>query len=303
MKVVISGATGLIGAALSTRLANEGHDVVALVRRAVRPGERAISWDPTAGTIDRAGLERCDVVVNLAGENVFGRWTAAKQRRIRDSRVLGTRLVSEAIAALAQRPRVLLAASAIGYYGDRGAEELTEQSAPGDDFLARVARDWEAATAPAARAGVRLVNLRFGVVLTPSGGALATMLPAFRLGLGGPVGSGAQYLSWIALDDALAAIAHTIATESLAGPVNITAPHPVTHLEFVRMLGRVLRRPAVLPVPGFALRLAFGVEGAAMLQSGQRVLPARLLASGFGFRFAALEPALRHLLAAPAARS
>jgi len=299
MTVVISGATGLIGAALSARLASEGQDVVALVRRAVRPGERAISWDPAAGTIDRAALEGCDVVVHLAGENVFGRWTAAKQRRIRDSRVLGTRLVSDAIAGLARRPRVLLAASAIGYYGDRGAEELTEQSAPGDDFLARVARDWEAATAPAARAGVRVVNLRFGVVLTPSGGALATMLPAFRLGLGGPIGGGAQYLSWIALDDALAAIAHALTTDSLTGPINITAPHPVRHVEFVRTLGRILRRPAVLPVPAFALRLVFGVEGAAMLQSGQRVLPSRLLASGFAFRFDALEPALWHLLAAP----
>jgi uncharacterized protein (TIGR01777 family) len=302
MKVVISGATGLIGTALFTRLASEGHDVVPLVRRAVRPGEKAIAWDPAVGRIDRAGLEGCDVVVNLAGENVFGRWTREKQRRIRESRVLGTRLVSEAIAGLVRRPQILLAASAIGYYGDRGAEELTEQSAPGDDFLARVARDWEAATAPAARAGVRVVNLRFGVVLTPSGGALATMLPAFRLGLGGPVGGGAQYLSWIALDDVLAAIAHALATDSLAGPINITAPQPVIHLEFVRALGRVLRRPAVLPVPGFALRLVFGVEGAAMLRSGQRVFPARLLGSGFRFRFEALEPALRHLLAAPGGR-
>ncbi len=301
MKVVISGATGLIGTALSARFASQGHDVLALARRAVRPppGERAISWDPAAGTIDGAALEGCDVVVNLAGENVFGRWTAAKQRRIRESRVVGTRLVSEAIAGLARRPRVLLAASAIGYYGDRGADELNEQSSPGDDFLAGVAREWEAAAAPAARAGVRVVHLRFGVVLTPVGGALARMLPAFRLGLGGPVGSGAQYLSWIALDDVLGAIAHVLATEDLTGPVNITAPHPVTHREFAGTLGRVLRRPAALPVPGFALQLLFGAEAAAMLQSGQRVLPARLLAAGFRFQFGDLEPALRHLLAAP----
>src|SRR6266545_2766239 len=190
MKVVISGASGLIGTALRARMTREGHQVVTLVRRAPPSGEgeTVIRWDPAAGRIDSAALEGCDAVVHLAGENVFGRWTAAKQRRIRESRVLGTRLVSEALAGLARRPRVLLAASAIGYYGDRGAEELNEQSSPGDDFLAGVAREWEAAAAPAARAGVRVVHLRFGVVLTPVGGALARMLPAFRLGLGGPVG-------------------------------------------------------------------------------------------------------------------
>src|SRR6266540_767356 len=273
VKVAVSGATGLIGGALAARLMREGHDVVPLVRRPVSPGEQAIAWDPARGTIDRVALEGCDAVVNLAGESVFGRWSAEKKRRIRESRVNGTRLVSEAIAGLSRRPRVLLAASAIGYYGDRGAEELNEQSSPGDDFLAGVAREWEAAAAPAARAGVRVVHLRFGVVLTPVGGALARMLPAFRLGLGGPVGSGAQYLSWIALDDVLGAIAHVLATEDLTGPVNITAPHPVTHREFAGTLGRVLRRPAALPVPGFALQLLFGAEAAAMLQSGQRVLP------------------------------
>jgi hypothetical protein len=304
MKVVISGASGLIGTALRARMTRAGHRIVTLVRRAPPPeeGEAVIRWDPAAGSIDGAALEGCDAIVHLAGENVFGRWTVAKQRRIRESRVLGTRLVSEAIAGLARRPRVLLAASAIGYYGDRGAEELNEESSAGDDFLARVARDWEGAAAPAARAGVRVVHLRFGVVLTPAGGALARMLPAFRLGLGGPVGSGAQYLSWIALDDVLGAIAHVLATDGLAGPVNVTAPHPVTHLEFVRTLGRVLRRPAALPVPGLALQLLFGAEAAAMLQSGQRVLPGRLLAAGFRFQFADLEPALRHLLAAPGGR-
>jgi uncharacterized protein (TIGR01777 family) len=237
--------------------------------------------------------------VHLAGENIFGRWTAEKKRRIRESRVAGTRLVSEAIAGLTRRPRVLLAASAVGYYGDRGAAELTEETPPGDDFLARVSRDWEAATGPAARAGVRVVNLRFGIVLASAGGALAKMLPAFRLGLGGRIGSGAQYFPWIALEDALGAILHALATESLAGPVNVTAPHPVTQLEFVRTLGRVLRRPAVLPLPSLALRLVFGREAAAMMESGQRVLPARLLASGYRFRFAELEPALRRLLGPP----
>lgn len=301
MRTVVSGATGLIGSALLPRLVALGHEVVQLVRRTPRLGEGALAWDPDAGTIDRSGLEATapDVVVHLAGENVFGRWTDAKKRRIRESRVNGTRVVSEALAGLARRPRVLLAASAIGYYGDRGGEELTEQSAPGHDFLAQVARDWEAATAPAARADIRVVNLRFGVVLARQGGALATMLPAFRIGLGGPVGSGHQFLSWIALDDALDAILHALTAASIAGPINVTSPGPVTNRVFAKTLGRVLGRPAVVPVPAFALRMAFGAEGADMMQSGQRVLPARLLASGFRFRYGEVEPALRHLLAAP----
>jgi len=296
----VSGATGLIGGALARRLTRDGHDVITLVRRSPRPSERAIAWDPVRATIDRAALEgwQLDALVHLAGENVFGRWTVAKKRRIRESRVAGTRLVSEAIAGLDRRPPVLLAASAVGYYGDQGAVELTEQSPAGDDFLAEVARDWEGATRPAARAGVRVANLRFGVVLSKTGGALAKMLPAFRLGLGGAIGNGAQYFPWIALEDALGAILHVLASPSLSGPVNVTAPRPVTQLEFVRTLGRVLRRPAVLPVPRFALGLVFGNEAAAMMASGQRVLPARLVAAGYRFRFGEVEPALRELLAA-----
>lgn len=296
----MSGATGLIGGALARRLTRDGHDVITLVRRSPRPSERAIAWDPVRATIDRAALEgwQLDALVHLAGENVFGRWTVAKKRRIRESRVAGTRLVSEAIAGLDRRPPVLLAASAVGYYGDQGAVELTEQSPAGDDFLAEVARDWEGATGPAARAGVRVANLRFGVVLSKTGGALAKMLPAFRLGLGGAIGNGAQYFPWIALEDALGAILHVLASPSLSGPVNVTAPRPVTQLEFVRTLGRVLRRPAVLPVPRFALGLVFGNEAAAMMASGQRVLPARLVAAGYRFRFGEVEPALRELLAA-----
>lgn len=303
MKIVVSGATGLIGSALLPRLASLGHEVVPLVRRAPRPGERAIAWNPETGTIDRGGLEGSDAVINLAGENVFGRWTADKMRRIRDSRVNGTRLVSETLAGLTRRPSVLLAASAIGYYGNRADEELTEQSSAGDDFLARVAREWEAATQPAARAGIRVVNLRFGVVLTPQGGALAKMLPPFRLGLGGPVGTGRQFLSWIALHDVVDAITHALTVTSLSGPLNVTAPGPVTSRDFAKTLGRVLGRPAVVPVPGFALRIVFGAEGADMLQGGQRVLPARLLSSGFQFRYGDLEAALRHLLAAPSGGS
>ena len=298
MRIAVSGATGLIGGGLTPRLALAGHAVVPFVRRPLRPGEQAIAWDPARGAIDRAALEGCDAVVHLAGENVFGRWTAAKKQRIRESRVAGTRLVSETLAALERPPRVLLAASAVGYYGDQGAAELTEQAPGGDDFLAAVARDWEAATAPARQRGVRVANLRFGVVLARSGGALAKMLPAFRLGLGGPIGSGAQYFPWVALEDAVGAILYVLATDSLSGPVNVAAPHPVTQLDFVRTLGRVLRRPTILPVPPVALWLAFGREAAAFMASSQRVVPARLVAAGYRFRFGELEPALRQILSA-----
>ena len=297
MKIVVSGSTGLIGSSLVDGLMRRGDDVVRLIRRPQAASGGALRWDPERSTIDRAGLEGVDAVIHLAGENVFGRWSTAKKQRIRDSRVQGTRLVSDAVAALTKRPAVLLAASAIGYYGDQGDTRLTERSPAGGDFLAEVARDWEAATASAARAGVRVVNMRFGVVLTPSGGALGKMLPPFRLGLGGPVGSGNQYVSWIELGDAIRAILHLLERSDLAGPVNMTAPAPVTNRELATSLGRVLHRPSVMSVPAFALKLAFGAEGAEMLQGGQRVLPERLVASGFKFKFETIEPALRHLLA------
>jgi uncharacterized protein len=298
MKIVVSGATGLIGTALTSVLTGRGHEIVPLVRRAVRSGERAISWDPDQGRIDRVALEGHDAVIHLAGENVFGRMSRAKMHRIRDSRVLGTRLVSEALGALRRPPATLLAASAVGYYGDRGDETLDERSASGGDFLAQVAREWEAATTAARRAGIRVVNMRFGIVMTPNGGALAKMLPPFRVGLGGPIGSGKQYVSWIALPDLIEAIRYLLDDRSLDGPVNLTSPAPVTNREFARTLGRVLGRPAVVAVPAFALRMAFGVEGAAMMQSGQRVMPRRLEATAFQFAYPAVEPALRHLLAA-----
>ncbi len=297
MKIVVSGSTGLIGSALTSALTRRGDKVIPLVRRRVAPGEQALAWDPERATIDRAGLESADAVIHLAGENVFGRWSPAKKQRIYDSRVKGTRLVSDALAGLHRPPATLLAASAIGYYGDRGEETVTEDSAPGEDFLAHVARDWEAATAPAIRAGIRVVNMRTGVVLTTAGGALPKMLPAFRLGLGGPVGSGNQYLSWIVLDDIINAILHLLGNPNLVGPVNMTAPTPLTNRDFAKTLGKVLGRPAVVTVPAFALRIAFGTDGAAMVQSGQRVLPARLIASAFRFSFREVEPALRHLLA------
>jgi uncharacterized protein (TIGR01777 family) len=297
MNIVVSGSTGVIGSALTQALNRRDHEVVPLVRRRVSPGEKAVAWDPERGSIDRAGLAGADAVIHLAGENVFGRWSPAKKQRISDSRVKGTCLLSDALAGLQRPPATLLAASAIGYYGDRGDEPVTEESGPGEDFLAHVARDWEAATAAATRAGIRVVNMRNGVVLTTTGGALAKMLPAFRLGLGGPVGSGNQYLSWIALDDIINAILHLLNNQNLVGPVNMTAPSPVTNRDFAKILGKVLGRPAVVTVPAFALRMAFGTEGAAMLQSGQRVLPARLSETGFDFSFEDVEPALRHLLA------
>lgn len=297
MKIVVSGSTGLIGTALTKALTGRGDVVVPLVRRRVSPAEHALAWDPEQGTIDRPGLEGADAVIHLAGENVFGRWSPAKKQRIYDSRVKGTRLVSDALAGLQRPPATLLAASAIGYYGDRGDEAVSEESPPGEDFLAHVARDWEAATTAATRAGIRVVNMRNGVVQTTTGGALAKMLPAFRLGVGGPVGSGNQYLSWITLDDTVKAILHLLDSANVVGPVNMTAPTPVTNREFARTLGRVLGRPALVTVPAFALRIAFGADGAAMLQSGQRVLPARLVASGFHFSHPDVEPALRHLLA------
>src|SRR3989454_12756494 len=235
MRIVVSGSTGLIGSALTKALHERHDEVVQLVRRRVWRGERAIAWDPERDTIDRAGLEGADAVIHLAGENVFGRWSPAKKQRIYDSRVKGTRLLSDALAGLQRRPTTLLAASAIGYYGDRGDEPVTEESAPGEDFLAHVARDWETAPAAATRAAIGVLDMRNGVVLTTTGGALAKMLPAFRLGLGGPVGSGNQYLSWIALDDIINAILHLLTKPGLVGPVNLTAPAPVTNREFAKI--------------------------------------------------------------------
>jgi uncharacterized protein len=236
-----------------------------------------------------------NAVVHLAGETVAGRWTESKKARIRDSRVEGTRVLSEAVAALASPPQVLVCASAIGFYGKHGDEPIDERDPAGKDFLSGVVKEWEAATRPAADTGVRVVNLRFGVVLSPAGGALKAMLPVFRLGLGGRLGSGHQFLSWVALDDVVGAIVHALFKPDLSGPVNTTAPNPVTNAEFSRTLGRVLGRPAILPAPAFAVRAALG-EFASEVLEGARVLPRRLVESGYTFRHPRLEPALKHLL-------
>jgi uncharacterized protein len=297
MKVLVSGASGLIGSALVPLLTARGHEVVRLVRRQPEPDEAAVGWDPEHGLLEASRLEGLDAVVHLAGEGIAeGRWTAERKSRIRRSRVQATRSLAETLAGLRQPPRVLVSASAIGVYGDRGDEELHETSPPGDGFLAEVGRDWEAATEPAAAAGIRVVLSRFGIVLSRKGGALAKMLLPFRLGVGGRIGSGAQWMSWVALDDAIAAVLHALATASLAGPLNVVSPHPVTNAELARTLGRVLGRPALAPLPAFAVRLVLGEMGDALLLSSQRVKADRLLSSGYEFRHSRLEPALRHLL-------
>jgi uncharacterized protein (TIGR01777 family) len=277
-----------------------GHTVTRLVRSTPRPGQADIPWNPAARSIGTPALEGLDAVVHLAGDNIAsGRWTAAKKTSIRNSRVQGTTVLCEALAQLVTPPTVLLSASAIGYYGVRGETILREESPPGTGFLAEVCQVWEAATAPAAQRGIRVVHLRFGMVLSPAGGALAKMLTPFRLGLGGVIGTGKQYMSWIALDDVLGAIHHALHTETLQGPVNVVAPSAVTNREFTTTLGKVLRRPTWLPLPAFAVRLMFGEMGDALLLASTRVTPARLMASGYTFQYPELEKALQHLLGTP----
>lgn len=300
MKIAVSGATGLVGSSLIPFLTTGGHEVKRLVRPSSKTGSGAagdLGWDPAKGSIDAAGLEGLDAVVHLAGESIAsGRWTDAKKRRIRDSRVISTRLLSETLAKLNQKPKVLVSASAIGFYGNREDELLTEASAPGAGFLADVCREWEQATEPAVAGGIRVVNLRFGVILAGQGGALKQMLTPFKLGVGGRIGSGRQFMSWITLDDVIGAIHHALMNDSVRGPVNTVAPRPVTNAEFTKTLGRVLGRPTIFPMPGFAAKLAFGEMADELLLSGQRVQPGVLLSSGYAFRHAELDAGLRHVL-------
>jgi uncharacterized protein (TIGR01777 family) len=296
MIIAVTGSTGLVGKALIRELESDGHTVRRVVRR---PSDNAadIRWDPAAGMIDAAGFNGVDAVVHLAGESVAAhRWTAKVKQEIRESRVRGTRLLCDTLASMTEKPSTLISASAIGYYGDRGGERLNESSPPGRGFLADVCQEWEAATQPARDANIRIVNLRIGVVLDRRGGALSSMLTPFRLGVGGVIGSGRQYFSWITLDDLVRIIQFTLQASALSGPVNATAPQPVTNREFTKALGRVLGRPTIFPMPAFAARLAFGEMADEMFLGGARVEPNVLTAARFEFAHPQLEPALRHLL-------
>jgi len=292
VNIAISGSHGFIGSALVTALAGAGHRIIPLIRgrSAVEGG---IAWSSEAAYVDTAKLAGIDAVVHLAGEPIPGRWTPKKKARILESRFQGTRLLAEAVSHLAKPPKVFVCASAIGYYGDRGEEILREESPSGGGFLAQVCRAWEAATEPAAKKEIRVVNLRIGIVLGAGGGALAQMLTPFRMGVGGRIGSGKQWMSWIALDDLVGVIQHVLTTANLQGPVNAVAPNAVTNAEFTRTLGKVLSRPTIFPLPAFVVKLAFGQMGEEALLGSQRVEPARLKASSYQFRFPELEGALR----------
>jgi uncharacterized protein (TIGR01777 family) len=294
--IVISGASGFVGTALSSLLKKAG----TRVRPLVRPGKHGldgINWDPEQGTLDAKALEGVDAIVHMAGDGVAdGRWTEAKKKRIRESRVRGTELLARAIAGLTLKPGVWLSSSAVGYYGNRGDELLDEHSAAGADFLAEVCKDWEAAAEPARAAGVRVVHPRFGIVLAPHGGALQKMLTPFKLGVGGKLGDGSQYMSWIALEDAIRALVYALDHKELAGPVNITAPTPVSNQVFTKALGAALHRPTILPLPGAIARLALGEMADVALLGGQRVLPRQLLASGFQFEHPELAAYLTRVL-------
>jgi len=297
LKILITGSSGLIGSALTSFLIANGHEIYPIVRARGRVAARAIPWNPSAGILPLEALEGADAAIHLAGESIAGgRWTAERKRRILESRRDGTRLLAGSLGRLSAPPKVLISASAIGYYGDRGEEVLKETSAPGRGFLADVCREWENAARPAAERGIRLVTLRTGLVLSSTGGVLSRILVPYRWGLGGKIGSGRQYMSWIALDDLVKAIYHAIQNEEIIGPMNAVAPYPVANLEFTKTLGRVLSRPTLFPLPATAARLLLGEMADALLLASVRVEPASLLDSGFRFEFSDLDSALRHLL-------
>lgn len=297
MKILISGASGLVGNALSRALQAEGHTIARLVRANSTASDGDVRWDPTSATADVAAMEGAEAIVHLSGASIAdGRWTQARKAILRSSRVDTTRLLVDAIAQLRQKPRVLVCASATGYYGNRGDEELTETSEPGTDFLALLARDWEAEAMRASPAGIRTVLLRFGVILAAKGGALPKMLLPFRFGAGGRMSSGKQWMPWIALEDAVGIARAAIKDERFVGPVNAVAPHPVRNAEFTRIVSRVLRRPAIFAVPAFALRVILGDMAGPLLLASTRVIPAKLVQLGYDLRFPELEMALREIL-------
>lgn len=297
MRILVGGSTGLVGTELVKYLTSRGHEVTRLVRKKPNSNERCVVWNPSQGTIDAAGIEGFDAVIHLGGDNIaHGRWTAGKKRLIRDSRVISTQLLASTLAGLSQPPKVFVCASAIGFYGDRGDDVMTEQSQPGPSFLSTTCCEWENATAPASKAGIRVVNVRIGVVLTPKGGALQKMLTPFKLCVGGRVGNGRQWWSWIALDDLVRVLEHAAVTESLSGPVNGVAPGTVNNRTFTKVLGRVLRRPTIIPMPAIVVSVLLGEMGDELLLGSTRVVPQRLEESGFQFSYPTLEPALQHLL-------
>lgn len=294
LRILLSGVSGPIGAALLPYLRDHGNQLTRLVRGTPAKADQ-IAWDP-AKPLSPASVSGFDAVIHLAGESVVGRWTPAKKAAIRNSRILGTSNLAKALAQAKERPRVLVSASAVGYYGDRGDELLTEESGPGQGFLPEVCREWEAATRAAAEAGIRSAQIRTGLVLSPVGGALQKMLPPFRMGLGGKVGNGRQWWSWVDVRDIIGAIHHVLGSD-LAGPVNAVAPNPVTNAEFTRVLASVLSRPAILPMPALAARLAFGQMADELLLASQRVTPGKLLSSGYSFQHSNLRDALQCILA------
>lgn len=298
MRVLVTGSSGLIGSALVQALRTDGHQVIRLVRQSPQAADEA-QWNPS-GSPDPSLFEGADAVVHLAGESVAGRWTQAKKNRIQNTRVRGTQTLASAIARANQPPRVLISASAIGYYPIRSESVQTEDSPGGSGFFPDLVRQWEAANGPARQAGIRVVMARMGMVLSRRGGALAKMLPAFRFGLGGRIGSGRQWMTWISIYDAVGAFKFALGNAGLSGPVNFVAPNPVTNAEFTSTLAEVLHRPAVFPVPEFVIKLAFGEMGDTLLLSSQRVLPAMLQATGFRFQYPQLRAALEAVLKAPA---
>ena len=298
MKILISGSSGLVGSDLCAFLVHQGHDVYKLVRHKAKIDSKSIYWDPELKELNPALLEGFDAVINLAGENIAAkRWTKAQKQLLRDSRINSTRLLSETLAKLSSKPKVFVSASAIGFYGDRPSEMLHEGAMPSKgDYLSDLCQDWEAAASVAKDAGIRVVHPRFGVILSPKGGAMSKLLTPFKLGAGGIIGNGKQVMSWIALDDVIYALNYVLMNEAIIGPVNFTSPNSATNSEFTKALAKVLSRPAIFPLPSFAAKLILGEMADALLLSSTKAKPVALLEAGFKFSYANLEEALRHLL-------